>query len=105
MTVREVDDGRILVHCFAGCSFQEIAAASGADVAEFFPEKPIYQRAKPIRRPFPAADVLECLSFEASVVFFAASHLAQGNPLTEAERQRLNLAHQRIREAVELANA
>lgn len=105
MSIREVEDGRILVHCFAGCSFEEIAQASGADLDEFFPEKPLYHRAKPVRRPFPAADVLEALSLEASVVYFAAAHLAQGKPLPEADRDRLNLAQRRIREAVEIANA
>lgn len=105
MTIREVEDGRILVHCFAGCSFEEIANASGAGMDEFFPEKPLYHRAKPLRRPFPAADVLECLSFEASVLYFAASDMAQGKPLPEPDRERMNLAARRIREAVEIANA
>jgi predicted protein tyrosine phosphatase len=105
MSIREVDDGRLLVHCFAGCSFEEIAQAAGASLDEFFPEKPLYHRAKPIRRPFPAADVLECLSFEAAVVYFAATDLAQGKALPEEERQRLMLAQRRIREAVEVANA
>jgi hypothetical protein len=105
MTVRVVDDGRILAHCFSGCSFQEIIEASGSDINEFFPEKPLYHRAKPLRRPFPAADVLECLSFEASVIYFAASDLSQGKPLSGIDLERLKTAHRRIREAVEVANA
>ena len=104
MSIRELSDGRVLAHCFAGCSFEEIAEASGTAIDEFFPERPLYQRAKPLRRRFPAADVLEALSFESSVVYFAAAHLAQGNALPESDRERLNLAQRRIREAVEIAN-
>lgn len=105
MTVREVGDGRILCHCFAGCSFEEIIAASGSDISEFFPEKPLYHRAKTLRRPFPAADVLECLTREASIVYFAALIMAEGKSLPDVDRQRMNLAASRIREAVEVANA
>lgn len=105
MTIRVLDDGRTLCHCFAGCSFEEILAASGSNISDFFPEKPLYHRAKPLRRPFPAADVLECLSFESSVLYFAACHMAAGKILPELERERMNLAARRIREAVEIANA
>jgi predicted protein tyrosine phosphatase len=31
------DDGRILIHCFAGCSAQEIVAAVGLKTRDLFP--------------------------------------------------------------------
>ena len=98
-------DGRVLAHCFAGCGFDEILSAAGADLNDFFPEKPLYHRAKSIRgRRFPAADVLECIAFEATVAQIAAADMAAGIPLTDADKTRLGIAARRIREAVEVAN-
>jgi hypothetical protein len=105
MSIREFSDGRILVHCFSGCSFEEIVTAAGAELSEFFPPEPLYHRAKPIRRPYPAADVLECISFEATIAQIAAADMAAGKPLSEADKTRLGVAASRIREAVEIANA
>lgn len=60
MTIRECDDGRVLLHCFAGCSVEEVLGAIGLEFDALFPPKPI-EHAKPLRRPFPAADVLEAV--------------------------------------------
>ncbi|MCU7840882.1 MAG: virulence-associated protein E [Candidatus Thiodiazotropha sp. (ex Troendleina suluensis)] len=38
MSVREVQDGRILIHCFAGCSPAEIMASVGLSMADLYPE-------------------------------------------------------------------
>lgn len=66
LSVRELDDGRILAHCFAGCSAHEVVAAAGLSLSDLFPERP-QQHAKRERRPFPAADALRCIAFEALV--------------------------------------
>lgn len=103
MTLRELDDGRVLVHCFAGCSVEQILAALGLEFDALFPDRPL-EHAKPMRRPFPAADVLECLEFEAFVVCVAASGLASGWGLDDDMRDRLRLAHDRIEDGQKLAN-
>ncbi len=36
LSIREADDGRILVYCFAGCSVEAICAALGLTVRELF---------------------------------------------------------------------
>lgn len=36
LSIREGNDGRILLHCFAGCSHMSIAAALGLNVRELF---------------------------------------------------------------------
>ncbi len=38
LSVREGDDGRILVHCFAGCSVGDICAALGLAMRNLFPD-------------------------------------------------------------------
>lgn len=99
LSVRELDDGRALVHCFAQCSVQEVVAAVGLDMAALFPEREI-QHGKPERRPIPAADILRCVAFEALVVSVAASAMLAGEPLNSVDRERLTLAAARLQAAV-----
>lgn len=102
MSVREVDDGRILLHCFADCSVESILGAVGLDFDALFPDKPI-ERARPLRRPFPAADVLECLAAESRIVSVCASDVLAGKSLSEIDRQRLVLARERIEDGRSMA--
>jgi len=95
LTIRELDDGRVLVHCFAGCSVHEVLDAVGLDMAALFPPREI-QNGKPERRPFPAADVLRAIGFEALVVCASAAAMVTGEPFTQADRERLILATERI---------
>lgn len=99
LAIRELDDGRILVHDFAGCAVQDVLAAVGLTFDALFPE-PLGEF-KPERRPFPAADVLRAIGFEALLVTTAASNIANGVTLSETDRQRLSLAAGRIAAAVE----
>lgn len=100
--MRELDDGRILVHCFAGCSVPAILEAVGLDFDALFPGHSIeYGRREP--RPFSAADALRCIAFEATLSAVAASSLAQGIPLSRADRLRLVRAAARINHALDVA--
>ncbi len=95
LSIRELDDGRILLHCFAGCSIQEVLGALGLEFDALYPAKPL-EHAPRERRPFPAADVLRALADEAMLVAVAAANLAQGVELSQADRARLLLAAERI---------
>ena len=44
-------DGRILVHCFAGCSVDEICRACNIHITDLFPDKGDYRPVKPINEP------------------------------------------------------
>jgi hypothetical protein len=99
LSVRELDDGRILVHCFSGCSVEEILGAVGMTFSDLFPEKEI-QHGKPERRPFPAVDILKAIAFEALIVALAGSSLLAGHPFTEIDRARLMVAVGRIQSAL-----
>lgn len=104
MTLHAADDGRILVHCHSGCSFSEIVEAVGLGWEPWFPPKPVESDSLPrIRRPYPAGDVLEALATETLIVTVAACNLKNGIELTEADRERLLLAYERIETGRELA--
>lgn len=100
LAIKEADDGRILVHCFAGCSISEVVGAIGLELSELFPERPISGDFKQgERRPWAAADVLRAVGFESLVVAVAAGNLAQGVELSAEDRQRLMLAAERLQGA------
>ena len=97
LAIREVDD-RVLIHCFAGCSAQEIVSEVGLDLSDLFPESREFH--KPLSRPFPASDILRCISFESLYLKMCVLHLRDGKPLTDNDYQRLDLADKRISLAV-----
>ena len=98
LAIRELDDGRILMKCFANCSVQEIIGAIGMDIGDLFPDtkKDLPQ----VKRKYYATDLLRVIEFEAWVVSVAAYTMAQGLPLSEEDRTRMKVAQSRIMEAV-----
>lgn len=103
LSIRETDDGRVLVHCFAGCSVHEIVQAVGLELSDLFPQRNDGQHCRPERRPFPATDALRAISFEALVVCAAAAALATGEPLSTVDRERLLQAGERIQSTLSAA--
>jgi hypothetical protein len=99
LAVRELDDGRTLVHCFAGCSVHEVVAALGLELDDLFPPRPLADGRKPERNPFSAADALCCIALEARLVYLAALETLDGKALSDADFERLALAVERIEAA------
>ncbi|MGB8076966.1 MAG: CHC2 zinc finger domain-containing protein [Gallionella sp.] len=101
LSVRELDDGRVLVHCFAGCSVHEIAAAAGIELSDLFPPRENGDHfTKGERKPFPAADILRAIAFESTLVLIAGADILAGNPFNDTDRTRLALAVSRIQAAL-----
>ena len=103
LAVRELDDGRILLHCFGGCDVQSVLRAVGLTFDDLYPERAI-RRVHRERYPFSARDILNAVSFEAVVVSVAAADLGQGQALSEVDRERLIIAASRLQHAAEVAN-
>jgi hypothetical protein len=97
LSIRVVDD-RTLIHCFAGCAAHEVLTAIGFEMSDLFPPRQRHSRSE--RRPFPAADALRAVAFEALVVSAAASAMHTGLPLTAVDRERLSMAATRIQAAL-----
>jgi len=103
LAIRECEDGRLLIHCFAGCGVESIVSAIGLELADLFPEREI-DHARRERRPFNAHDVLEALANEALIVSICSSDLQQGKALSQTDHARLILAASRIESGRELSN-
>lgn len=100
LSVRALEDGRTLVHCFGGCDVGDVLAAVGLELDTLFPPRTLMDGRKPERRPFSAEDALRCLDFEATLVHLAACDLANGKPQSADDRARLALAARRIADAM-----
>jgi hypothetical protein len=104
LAIKELPDGKILLHCFAGCSAAEVLAAIGLSLEDLFPEKQDGYSGAKEKRPWVALDVLRCITGEALIVAIAASSVAQGVPLPEGDRKRLLIAAARLQAALEVAS-
>jgi hypothetical protein len=100
LAVRELDDGRVLMHCFAECSTESILDAVGMTFEDLFPERLPEHRYKPERIPFPAMDVLKCVKNETLILAVMGANMAHGNKLSMADRERAMVAAERIARAV-----
>jgi hypothetical protein len=98
LAIRELDDGRILMKCFANCSVQEIMGAIGMNIGDLFPN--VNKDLPQVKRKYYASDLLRVIEFEAWVVSVAAYTMAQGLQLSEEDRTRMKVAQTRIMEAV-----
>ena len=110
LAITMLDDGRILLKCFAGCSAYEIVSAVGMDMTDLFPKETKLgyrsdnQAIKSERRPFYATDLLKIIHFEALITSIAAFDVSQGKHISDSDRKRLKTAFERINEAVGYIN-
>ena len=95
LCVRELDDGRVLLHDFGGGSVEEILAAVGLTFADLFPPKPIEHIPRE-RRPFLPADIFEIVRCEVGVVAVIAADLHKNKAVAESDYQRLFTAANRL---------
>lgn len=98
-------DGRVLLHCFAGCRAEDVLAAVGLSWADImpprtWPESPEERRqARRALRESAWAAALATLATEATIVRMASAQVARWQPLSEEDDARLALACERIDKA------
>ena len=88
----------MLIHCFAGCSTEEILDAVGMTFDDLYPD---HGRTVKPHKLHPRA-ALECIAFE-SLVVAASGYALRSRPLTVTEMERLVQATSRIQAAAEMA--
>lgn len=108
LAVRELPDGRVLLHCFAGCETESVLGAIGMDMTDLFPpdsKRREYGPGKPGVKPaFYASDLMRIIAFEALVVQIVAFDIASGKRPSEEDQKRMMVAYERIDEAMRYAN-
>lgn len=95
LSLREGDDGRVLLHCHGGCTTAAVVAALGLSMADLFPpsDRPC--------RPAPAPGVSrkelqDAAQFEKAVLFFIKADARKGKAISPDDFQRGQVARKRI---------
>ena len=99
LTIKEADDGRVLLHCFSGCGVEQVLGSIGLTFDDLYPPRPLGNNVKGLSRPFPASDVLRMIAFDSFVVSASAATMRQ-RPLREKEVERLIEASTKINSAM-----
>jgi hypothetical protein len=103
LSVRELPDGRVLLHCFAGCPAESVLSAVGLEFRDLMPER-IGDHVPRERRPFGAHDVLRIVAHECLVAANIATRLRTQIDISEDDLERLWLAAGRLAHAAEVAH-
>jgi hypothetical protein len=114
LSVREGDDGRVLLHCFAGCSVNEVVAALGIELSDLFP---VRQSEYPHHAPKGGIigrdrikrvawrDLFEAIQRDLTVCSLAFTDLARGKHFSQSDAAIIaHLADHLASEISEVAN-
>jgi hypothetical protein len=96
LSIRECDDGTILLHDFGGCDALSIVGAIGIEFADLFPARNIRRVDHRERPRIPASERLELLEHEIGVALFIATDFLANREISDDDYARLVQAVARI---------
>jgi len=95
LAIKLTDDGKILIHCFAGCDVEAIVSSLNLTLADLMPDNPTYTKgSKPPK--FNKYELFDRLVFESIILCVAIRQLINKVPLTDEDQQRVIKAEQTI---------
>lgn len=103
LTITEKEDGRVLVHCFAGCPTHEVLGAVGLELKDLMPDNVGFHRRKKERRPFNALDVLYAVRSDLTRALVTCKDMQKGRVLDETESLEFARLIGRITMAIDLS--
>jgi hypothetical protein len=108
LSIRALDDGRVLIHCFAGCGAADVLGSLGIEMRDLFPER--LPGSGPAggfsssHSKIPATDLIVILSHEITVAVLILSDVVQLRTVDEGQLQRLCAAAARIGKARDMSS-
>lgn len=88
LSVRECDDGTVLIKCFAGCGATDVVEAAGLRLSDLFPPRQaasLATRAATHRPSIPWEDVVRSIRHHLLAIGLAADDLARGTGLSRED--------------------
>jgi hypothetical protein len=107
LSIKETDDGRVLLHCFAGCSALDVVHSLGLELSDLF-ERPIERPQTPQQRRELQQkikmgrwkSVRGDLLIECQILLLGMGMAYRGEPISQEDMDRAVLAGKRIRSAM-----
>ena len=97
LSIRVLPDEKILLHCFAECSIDEVLCSIGLNLEDLFPKK--LESSKTIKRKISPTSTLEIIYFEGLVIQTIARVMLIEKDIDELNYSRLRVAFERINSA------
>ena len=104
LSIREMDDGRVLLHCFASCETEAVLEAISLPMTVLFPKGSAEHAYKGTGGGIPAKDLLVILDHELTVAWFILNEIVEKRTVSKSEVERLSQAAQRVGKARAMAN-
>lgn len=99
LSIRELSDGRVLLHCWTGCSTEAVLDAVGLTFDDLFPEKLEAHHLPRVKPAFSPREVLAAMVPEIYAIALIGRQMAGGIPNDEKTQQALITAVSRIASA------
>ncbi|MBV2134067.1 virulence-associated protein E [Pseudomonas sp. MAP12] len=88
LSIRELDDGRVLLKDFGGDDTPDVLAAIGLTFSDLYPDS--------VRRPARCRPNSTAVEVERRIVTYGTSLLEQGSKLPQSDLERLEVARRRL---------
>jgi len=92
-----VKDGRILLHCFSGCTTDSIVSAAGIEWDDLFEDEWSCSSQRAISSQKPLEPVSQ-IRVDENVLLIVRNMLANGETLTVEDQARAEIAYERVKE-------
>ena len=102
LSIRELEDGRTLLHCFGGCYVDAVVGAVGLTVSDLFPPRRLDYVHQPRRGVHPM-DALTCLQHEATLVLIVGRCILNHEEITSEDLGRVAVSVRRFTSALEVS--
>jgi len=103
LAIREIEPDKLLLHCFAGCSVEEITSACGLTLGDIMPDTAPDKFRRPLSVPFNARDVMTCMSSDAFLLGVFIADCVKGATVTPLEASNAMKAAGRLISATRMA--
>ena len=97
LAIKHTNDGKILIHCFAGCDVDSIVSSIGLTLADLMPDidNPEYKKgSKPPK--FNKYELFDRLAYESIILCLAIRQLINNEPLGLDDQKRVLKAEETI---------
>jgi hypothetical protein len=96
LSLKEADDGRVLLHCFSGCEIDAVVAALGLQMSDLFPPSSRSGNRSPRLPGVSLRDLQTATEFEKQLLYIVKADQVAGKTISQLDWERAKLALQRI---------